>query len=330
MPLRGMAAFFGRGSEFSSVVGGTVLQTTKRCRPATSSIRSNSTLEWSEKKVDKKSTPQTVNLSYVAYEQRKNGSNQPPILIHHGLLGRKENWARTGRELGHLTNRKIVIPDARNHGNSPNSREMTHKQMSGDLVGLLNHLEIKQTNIIGHSLGGRIAMYTALTRPELVNKLIIISSSPLNTIQELKRWEILNQACHVICTLQSNTLDAPNSIEFKLEAEKALKKLIPASKQRALFISNLGKVNQSAILGNPDLWKFPDLDNYCFNKPVLFLRGSEETPWNADGDAGVRKIRHLFPNSHFAQLNGKAPFLHNINDEEHFLEAIITFLQSAV
>ena len=126
---------------------------------------------------------------------------------------------------------------------------------------------------MGHGIGGRIGMYTALTRPELVNRLVVISSSPLNnTARELERMDVLRQACYIIQTLAlSNNIVSQEmlaSMEFKLEAELALKPVIKEDKARALFISNLGQVNHPAILANPDLWKFPDMHNYIFSKPV--------------------------------------------------------------
>ena len=56
---------------------------------------------------------------------------------------RKENWSTVGQALNRLTQRKIVIPDARNHGDSPSSTDMSHKAMSGDVVRLMANLDIK-------------------------------------------------------------------------------------------------------------------------------------------------------------------------------------------
>jgi len=271
-----------------------------------------------------------VHLSYVAYENKKDTSSQSSVLFHHRFLGRKEHWSQVGKELAHLTGRKIVIPDARNHGNSPSSYLMTHKEMSGDLTRLLTQLDLKQTSLVGQGLGGRVAMYTALTRPDLVDKLVVISSSPINTEQGLKEWEVLNQACYVVNTLvgaekhHGNYKEVLNSLEFKLEADKALKQLMPESRIRALFLTNFGNADRSAIMSMPNLGKFPNMDQYCHTKPVLFLRGPEEAPWKSVDDE-IRKIRQIFPNSHFAQLNGSAPFV-KVDHQEEFLEAIINFL----
>jgi len=277
-----------------------------------------------------KGNPSTeLQLSYAAYEKPRDGSSKPPILLHHALFGRKENWAKTGKALTHLTRRTVIIPDARNHGNSPSSHEMNHKQMSGDLIRLLGTHSVPEISMVGHGIGGRIGMYTALTRPELVNRLVVISASPLNTHQDLERMNGQLQACYVVQTLAStNNIQSQEmlaSMEFKLEADMALKSVIKDAKARALFISNLGQVNHPAILANPDLWKFPDMHNYVFNKPTLFVSGEREAAW--EGDQQIRQIRQLFPNSHFAKLTGAGHFPH-LDRHEQLLEAVTTFLEA--
>jgi len=277
-----------------------------------------------------KGNPQTdLQLSYIVYERGNDVSPQPPILLHHGLLGRKENLSKTGKLLTHLTKRNIVIPDARNHGNSPSSHEMTHKQMSGDVVRMLGNLEIKETSIFGHGLGGRIGMYTALTRPDLVDKLIVVSASPLNSQPSLDHWEKIRQACYVTQTLAASmnsiSKEMLTSMEFKMEADKALKIVLPNPKERALFVSNVGQVNHPAILSNPTLWKFPVMESYCFKKPAMFIRGEYEPVWETDED--IRRIRQIFPNSHFVKIPGAGAYP-QLDSHEQLLEATTTFLQT--
>jgi pimeloyl-ACP methyl ester carboxylesterase len=277
-----------------------------------------------------KGNPQTdLQLSYVSYERGNDASSKSPILLHHSLFGRKENWTKTGKALTHLTKRDVIIPDARNHGNSPSSHEMTSKQMSGDIVRLLGTLAVHQTSIIGHGIGGRIGMYTALTRPDLVDKLVCVASSPINSETVFRKWDEAMQACYVIQTLASSykahTKELQTSMEFKMEAEQALKLVIPHQAERALFISNLGQVNHLAILANPDLAKFPCMDSFCFKKPALFICGDNDVAWHSDKE--VRSIKQLFPNSFFVKMAGAGKCLH-LDKPEEFLEALVTFLET--
>merc|ERR1712013_835938 len=108
-------------------------------------------------------------LSYVSYES-PTSHTQAPLLIHHSLFGRKENFRSLGKKFHHLTKRSVIIPDARNHGSSPPCLNPSIKQMSSDLMNLTAQLGVEKTCLLGHAEGGRVSMLTALTRPNLVDR----------------------------------------------------------------------------------------------------------------------------------------------------------------
>jgi len=285
-----------------------------------------------------------LSLSYVAYENPKFAGCQSPLVLQHGLFARKENFTQLGKQLHHLTKRSLIIPDVRNHGSSPTSTKMSLKQMSGDLARLIQQLGVEGgVCLLGHATGGRVAMMTALTRPELVDRLILVSTSPINTPSSLARWEGYRQACYVVKTLvmglKNCTMNMEEStepldmkqieevmgVEFKLEVNEALKSVMPDDKERALFLSNLGKVNVEAMLDNPELGTFPSLEGNTFTGPTMFVSGSRGPAW--EGDEEIRKIKQLFPNSHFAQLPGAGQWVHT-EKKDDFLALAATFLQT--
>jgi len=295
---------------------------------------------------DTASSPEasSTNLAYVSYETPKQEQRQPPLIIQHGLFGRKENFTGLGRRAHHLTRRSVLVPDLRNHGESPPCRNMTLRQMSSDLVRLTSHLGVSRAAILGHATGGRVAMYTALTRPELVTRLVVASSSPLDTTASLARWRRNRRAMEVmrdmLAPLSPDTraglgaLDSSDEgsdegqggVEFKLEANAALKDILTDPSERALFLSNLGKVNVEALLGSsPDLASFPDMQGQTFEGPALFITGEREPVWG--GDSEVRSIRTLFPNSHFVKVPGASHWAHTEASDE-FLAATVSFLQT--
>jgi len=264
-------------------------------------------------------------LSYISYERKdEDKSSKSPLLLHHSLFGRKENWTKFGRALHHLTKRQVVIPDARNHGNSFRSKTMNFKLMSSDVVRLMQQLDISRASFVGHgNLGGRVSMLTALTSPHLVDKMVVESATPLNTEALLKTYETYRQACYIYRTLSSNSSEDP--VTFKLEADSALQETLPHSITRANFINSINGTYQ-AVIDNPDLGRFPSLDGCSFERPVLFIRGDKSnTYWSSDQE--IRKIRQLFPNSHFLQIPGGTHDLH-IAKHNDLLESVLAFLQS--
>jgi len=237
-------------------------------------------------------------LAYVSYENTSQDHRQPPLIIQHGLFGRKENFTSLGKQIHHLTDtkRSIILPDLRNHGESPPSNFMSLRQMSADLQRLTSHLGVAKVAMLGHATGGRVAMYTALTRPELVSRLVVSAASPVDTEASLLRWKRIKKAMKIMAEiydgLSEETMARLNSSsEFKLSANTALKEVLTDSSERALFLSNLGKVNVKALMKTAmDLSTFPDMDGRTFEKPTLFISGEREPVWNDDHE--VANLNH--------------------------------------
>lgn len=273
-------------------------------------------------------------LSYVSFES-PSSSNQTPLMIQHALFGRKENFLSMGKKFHHLTKRSIIIPDARNHGNSPPCLNPSVKQMSSDLTSLSSQLGIKKSCLLGQATGGRVAMMTALTNPDLVDRLVVVSSSPMNTTSSQDRWERHRQACYIIHTLIDsrgqlltelvNSMTPEIKVEFLLEADTALKSTMEDKSERALFLSNLGMINTDALMNNPDLSKFPSLEGNTFTGPTMFITGEKNPTW--ENDQEVRAIRQLFPNSVFVKIPGAGHWVHT-EKKDDFLAAVVAFLQT--
>ncbi|RBW71331.1 2-succinyl-6-hydroxy-2,4-cyclohexadiene-1-carboxylate synthase [Bacillus taeanensis] len=126
-----------------------------------------------------------VTLNDVSYYVEIEGEG-PPLLLLHGFTGSLQTWAPF---LPMLTKKhKVITIDIIGHGlsQSPeNAARYTMENVSADLLSLLNQLEIEKINIVGYSMGGRLALYFAHKYPERVNKLILESSSPgLETKEE--------------------------------------------------------------------------------------------------------------------------------------------------
>ena len=95
-----------------------------------------------------------------------------PVMILHGLFGTMDNWRTfAGMLKDHY---QVILVDLRNHGRSFWSDEYDYNILAEDLHNLLNHLEISQIDIIGHSMGGKAALTFAVNYPDLLNKLAVI------------------------------------------------------------------------------------------------------------------------------------------------------------
>src|ERR1700722_6867137 len=96
----------------------------------------------------------------------------PPVIILHGLFGANGNWTVIAR---HLAERfHVSALDLRNHGASPWAPQMDYATMAEDVAGFITAQGLDRAALIGHSMGGKVAMTLALSAPELVERLIVV------------------------------------------------------------------------------------------------------------------------------------------------------------
>ncbi|XP_069341765.1 sn-1-specific diacylglycerol lipase ABHD11 isoform X4 [Eulemur rufifrons] len=97
----------------------------------------------------------------------------PAVVFLHGLLGSKTNFNSIAKALAQQTGRRVLTVDARNHGDSPHSPDMSYEAMSQDLQGLLPQLGLVPCVLVGHSMGGKTAMLLALQRDMAVRQFLL-------------------------------------------------------------------------------------------------------------------------------------------------------------
>ena len=117
-----------------------------------------------------------------------------PIVLIHGLFGDLHNLGVLGREL--RKTHTVIQIDVRNHGDSPRAQTITYREMAQDVLDLIRSLNIEKVIVIGHSMGGKIAMALAALAPDVTEKLIVIDMAPLLTayavmMRLLRHWKML-------------------------------------------------------------------------------------------------------------------------------------------
>ena len=101
----------------------------------------------------------------------------PSLLILHGLFGSSDNLANIASLLSKNFNTHAL--DLRNHGRSFHSEQMDYESMASDVIDYIRSNSLKNVSIIGHSMGGKVAMTVALKYPKSVDRIIIADISPV-------------------------------------------------------------------------------------------------------------------------------------------------------
>ncbi|MDC1194556.1 alpha/beta fold hydrolase [Pseudomonadota bacterium] len=149
------------------------------------------------------------------------------LFIFHGLFGRGRNWHTFSKILTKQENLIIITVDLRNHGGNEFKKDHSYSLMMSDVIELFNHLKIKKTNILGHSMGGKLAMLLTLSQPEYVNKLIVADIAPV---------DYPNEKQNIVDNLLQLNLDL---ITSRNQADEFLSKSIKEKFVRTFLIQNL-------------------------------------------------------------------------------------------
>lgn len=194
----------------------------------------------------------------------------PPVLLLHGLFGSAANWHRIAKRLAE--GRQVLVPDLRNHGHSPRSDEMTYPAMAEDLLALLDQRDIRRAVVVGHSMGGKAAMWLALSQPRRVESLGVADISPATYPH---RFDAILDA------LEGLDLE---HLPGRREADAQLAQALPSPALRDYLLHNLARegdawhwrINLPVLrAAMEDIVGFPDTDGRQFAGPTLFIYGTD-------------------------------------------------------
>ena len=253
-----------------------------------------------------------VNLHYHAFGEGR------PIMILHGLFGSSRNWQSIAKKLA--DNFRIITVDLRNHGQSGHTSSMTYADMAEDIHAFIQTFELNDVSVIGHSMGGKVAMMTALQYKNLIDKLIVIDIAPVKYAHTYEK---------LFLAMENLPL---NKIKNRNEAEKFLDAQINDRWLTQFILQNLRRdvhgfqwqLNLPAIKTNVvHINEFPESDNEAqFDRPTLFLGGEKSDFIRAEHHPA---IQNLFPQSQIQILEEAGHMLH-IDKPEELLDRIKNFV----
>lgn len=112
----------------------------------------------------------------LALHHLDTGGDGTPLVVIHGLLGSADNWRSHVKQWQQRG--RVIALDLRNHGRSPHSTGMSYADMARDVLALLDRLEVARAHVLGHSMGGKVAITLARLAPERLASLIVADVAP--------------------------------------------------------------------------------------------------------------------------------------------------------
>jgi len=233
------------------------------------------------------------------YKQSGQGEN---LVLIHGLFGSMDNLNMVARTLAktHL----VTSIDVRNHGNSFHQNSMSYGELAQDVIVTLDHLAITKTALLGHSMGGKIAMQIALEYNERVHKLIVADIAPVQY-----------PAHHLTIIEGLKSIDL-TLIKNRKDADIQLAKYVDDAGIRQFLLRNLTANEQGSL-------RFKCALNYisdCYEQIMKGYQGTQtycgKTLFIKGGNSDYIKAEHreiisqLFPNSSAKIISGTGHWLH--------------------
>lgn len=238
-----------------------------------------------------------------------------PLVILHGLFGFSDNWQTQAKKFSEYY--RVILVDLRNHGHSPWTPDFSYSLMAEDLARLFQKLDLQQVILLGHSMGGKVAMHFAQKHPNYLAKLIVVDIG-------IKSYPMHHQ--HILEAF--NRIDL-TKMSARSEAEQILRQFIESEGVRQFLLKNLywkEKGKLSWRVNFPVLEEaMPEILSALPEKEVLittlFIRGSLS---NYILDEDISEIESYFPDSSLVSIENAGHWVHAEAPDE-FVDCILGF-----
>lgn len=248
------------------------------------------------------------------YHQPSQDQQQMPIVLIHGLFGSLSNLGGIARAL--YEKYPVIQIDVRNHGQSPHSDEMNFTVMAQDILDTLDHLNIQQFSLIGHSMGGKISMKLTELATDRLQQLIVLDIAPF-AYQENHHDQIFNALFAVKNANIQSRKEATEIMRTYLKEDMVIQFLLKSfSKGQWLFNVDALYTAYNQILSWTEIQPW--------HKPTLFIRG-EKSPYIAK-QTYINAIHSQFLNVNIETVEKAGHWLH-AEQPEQVLDYIFKYLK---
>ena len=251
------------------------------------------------------------------------GEQGPRLVFCHGLFGQGRNWTQIAKAFA--GDYRVTLVDLPDHGRSPWTGGVDYRAMADRLAGALDGDD--PVALVGHSMGGKVAMLTALAHPDLVERLCVVDVAPVaySSASDFERY---------VAAMRSLDL---TSLASREQAEEALVEAVPDPTVRSFLLQNLRRegadhaswrwqVNLDVLGDDLDVLRgWPEEEAArlpAYDGPVLWIAG-QQSAYVRDEHAAVME-RH-FPRARRVTVKGAGHWVHS-EQPEIFVEVLRRFL----
>lgn len=244
---------------------------------------------------------------------KKIGDHKPALIILHGLYGASDNWMNIGKIWADYFD--VYLVDLRNHGRSPHSDLHTYPAMAEDIIELMNAQQIHKAVIVGHSMGGKVAIRLAMNYPSRINGLIVIDIAP-------KNYSLVNDEniAHHQKILEGMLSINLSLLQKREDVNSLLRTSIPEERTRQFIMKNLKrnknqsfswklnlKVISEEIINITKGFSDDEIVKDLYGFPVLFVKGALSKYIE---EADLERIYEIFPVAELQSISNTGHWIH--------------------
>lgn len=245
------------------------------------------------------------------------GSSGTPVVVMHGLFGSGRNWMTAARRLA--DQHRVFAFDLRNHGTSPHTDTMSYPEMAEDVRETIESLGVGPVALVGHSMGGKTAMLTALRFPLVVERLVVVDAAPVAYPTAFAEYAEAMRNADL------------SSVQRRADVDAQLVAAVPNPGTRAFLLQNL-VLDSSGARWRPNLpvieaalpaisgW--PDVEGLRYDGPTLFVYGGKSDYVQEDHRD---TIAAYFPQVRYAEVPEAGHWVHAERLDD-FLAVLTPFL----
>ena len=240
-----------------------------------------------------------------------------PLVIMHGLFGSSRNWQTLAKQFAQSF--RVINIDLRNHGDSFHSDQMSYADMAQDVFNVLEALGVNQANVLGHSMGGKVAMALTHQFPDKVSRLVVADIAPVAYTHGYSA---------IFDAIAALDIDR---IERRKQADEQLARFIPDNGMRLFLLQNLvidsgtarWRLNWSVLERViDDIVSFIPIDDWKIDTPSLFIAGSRsdyvgDDQWNVICQHFTNPTKVMLDAGHWLHAEKPEPFFKTVSQ---FLE----------
>lgn len=232
------------------------------------------------------------------YQQAKSETHQGTLVFIHGLFGSLSNLGMLVRAFEN--DYAIVQLDLRNHGESGHDDQIDYMVMAQDVLETLAHLNIQQFSVIGHSMGGKVAMKLTEIAGERLESIAILDIAPF-AYQQRHHDQIFEALIAVEQAQVSTRKEATEIMQSYIQEMGVIQFLLKS------FQQGQWKFNVKALLAHyENITSWQEIEPWM--KPTLFLKG-EHSDYISQ-DAHFESIQDQFPFSQLIIIKNAGHWLH--------------------